>query len=429
MHIRLWLILILIAHPFDTVGELFSRKSIIPDTSVDYLIVTPEVFEGNAARLARHRNAFKGDDVERADVIRLSELLSLHDSLFGNSGNSIPIYHKIREILQVFITTHFKNLRYIVFFGTDSIGWNGEKEHPESYGSMPSYIAGIGMDSYDTSNDTIIDYSDEFYILDTNGNDNGILPGIGRIPCATNEQADRYISKIIDFDNGIHDGPWRNKALLLADDAMKGEEIDPINYQHFDAAEGIDSLLDRQKYITSKVYLSAFRKDSYGIHREAGAAFLQRVGDGALWTVFFGHGNPGGLTNEGFITADMAEQLNNSGKPTIFISLSCQNGAFHLPTGQSMGKRFLFTLGGGALAYIASTNLEFSDANQTFMQEFFRIHDSLPNASIGTLMRLAKRRCTPNRLEYYHILGDPALVPVRKKHPIQIGRASCRERV
>lgn len=78
-----------------------------------------------------------------------------------------------------------------------------------------------------------------------------------------------------------------------------------------------------------------------------------------------------------------------------------------------MCKSFLFAPGGGAIAYIASPVIQYQSSSEGFAKAFFSNLTRHANTSIGNAMLLAKSSEGSSMARYFHLLGDPAIQPLR----------------
>lgn len=383
----------------------------------DYLIVTAKEFVNEALVLARHRNNFCSDDVEHAGVVTVEQLYALSDV-----QDTVSLHARIWTLLGWAYRNWSIPLRYIVLVGDDRIEWDYFQSRPVSRGRVPSFLSGYSI-IFTGGNlpDTLFDFSDDFYgdidketLLDIS-----FMPtynagvAIGRIPCETQKQCSVYVRKVIDYDNEpVVNIGWKNSILLMADDTIHEGGSDPLGILHIKAAETLSSSASIKKYLQSKVYFSQYGFGSDFLFSDAFETFRKKLESGALWTVYFGHGSAGKLSDEGFIKGSDVVRIQNRTRPTNMISLSCSNGSYHVPYNNSMCKQFLFS-SGGAITYIGSTFLEYADPSEKFVDIFFRCADTSGGNSIGSIMLETRRQCLKYypyvKLYHYHLLGDPAI--------------------
>ncbi|MFW6245187.1 MAG: C25 family cysteine peptidase, partial [Fibrobacterota bacterium] len=214
---------------------------------------------------------------------------------------------------------------------------------------------------------------------------------------------------VIRYDYSFEYGPRGNRALLLADDTRQGSSSDPLRFSHFTSAETIARETALKQFELTKLYLSMYDVNENYRHEEARQVFLNEINRGQKWVLFFGHGCPAYVSDEVTVHANDVDHFAQESEPFFFYSFSCRNGAYHIPYQESMAKRFLFKGRGGALAFVASTALEYSTPSLYFARYLFSVLDTVPDVSIGRMTLLAKRNAHNMGVQYYHLLGDPAI--------------------
>ncbi|KMQ52529.1 hypothetical protein CHISP_0796 [Chitinispirillum alkaliphilum] len=391
---------------------LHSQQLIIEDylneaNAADYLLIAPELFVNQTLRLAHHRNSFQGDGVGDAKVVRLETI----DSIF-RTHDTVQRYKALWKGLKYANENWSEPLKYIVFIGNDSLGWDSTGRLV-NFGLMPSIPNGYQYYRRHGGRDTVIRYSDDYYL---SVNRSSLYPvnvprnpqdlRIGRIPCQTVSELSTYIDKVIAYDLGRR-FEVSNNALLIADDARKANVADPLGFSHFTTAQTISTQTALSWYNITRLYLSMYTMDENFRHVEANQEF-HSVLNNQKWIIFFGHGSPGVLTDEHLITSSDLLLVDRNYPPFIFLSFSCLNGVYHIPKDSSMLKQALFTENGGAVAYVASTTLEYALPNENFANAMFRVYSSDSGVTLGQMVNGAKRSIM-SRVEHYHLFGDPAL--------------------
>jgi hypothetical protein len=376
------------------------------NNTCDYLIVTPADFVDGAVRLAKHRNEYPHDYVEKAHVVHL-------DSIYSEftPTDTLPKHEIIWYGLKWMYENWEESFEYLVLMGDDSLVIDTPTVTVASFGRMPTFIERV----INNNGIFLLYFSDDFYTTLTNDvptvlHDKlfSVPVAIGRIPCETALHCDAYVSKIINFDLHAPKGEWRNRVLLCADDAIQANGPDYV--RHWESTEKIinDYVTD---YFPSKCYLSFFPNDNNGHKPEATNYLFNTINSGSLWTIFYGNGNKVAIADEEkLLSVDMISRFDNVSKPTILFSFTRSNGAYHLPYKESMCKQFLLMAEGGCLMYIACPTISFSSVNQLFGSEIFTVVKNNPQWSIGkTLYTATKVTVQKDVFPRYAVLGDPAI--------------------
>jgi hypothetical protein len=277
--------------------------------------------------------------------------------------------------------------------------------------------------------DTSITYSDFIYWIvsdscsyaEEKGNDRfnaynrTMAPfSVGRIPARTVAECSVYVEKVISFENNVNPRLWYNTAILCADDRFMGTIPDVLTSRHFESAETIwDTTLT--DFFSRKVYLSSFLKTSSGSHENARNAFFTNVNSGARWCVYFGHGHPDSLSDEGFLRNSDALRFTNDTTPTMFFSFSCSNADFLRKPESQMCREYLFKPSGGCISYFAASYETYSFDNENLALGLFSQARDTARLSLGRAVLNAFSVRADYNMSFYHILGDPALTFGKQK--------------
>lgn len=396
-------------------------------TSCDYLVICPDSFVSCGVKLASYRNSYQLDDVEDAKVVSLSTIMEkfpVDDSL----PRAFSIWYALK-----YATEHWSvKPEYVVLLGDDSVKVTAIDTlyvKAQSVGLMPTfyYNASITKKYRDSTKfDTTFDYSDAPFLsveydsipplhgmeiqYDSDLRNLANTFALGRIPVQSNGECTTYINKIINYEQPGVDNFTYNRMILTADDAKQGELQDP--------ASSLCPFLGTMDYIAEKclkgcfldkTYLSSFQKSSSGNHEKARIHFFESINKGARCAMYFGHGHPDSLSDEGFLRASDVGLFANDKFPAMFFSFSCSNGDFLRKSTPQMCKTFLLRPNGGCIAYIAATVPTYALSNERLGLTIFSQLDSSVSISIGKALYNAFAVTMNYGNYYYHMLGDPAL--------------------
>jgi hypothetical protein len=233
--------------------------------------------------------------------------------------------------------------------------------------------------------------SDDWFV-DLNGDG---LPdmAIGRLPVQTPAEVSTMVAKII-----AHEKSGRaNEALLVADKTEKADDFDFV-----EAAQKVGALFP------STVGLRKVFRGEYGSDAQAKEAFLHYLGQGSLVVNYLGHG--GMMEWRGnLFTADDAEALANGGGLPFFINMTCLNGFFQAPYGDSLAESLLKAENGGAVAVWTSSGMTEPGGQLKMNQELVRQLFNGEDLTIGEAIMKAKRTTSDKDIRRTWILfGDPA---------------------
>lgn len=241
------------------------------------------------------------------------------------------------------------------------------------------------------------------------------LPQIstGRIPVSNLEDALSVVNKIRNHILFSDTGAWREKVILLADDANKaGGGSFAAEITH---VMNSDMIYD---YIGDELNVSCLYGTDYVPNFSGGGwptlpgltnDFITEINTGAAWINYIGHGNETTLADE--IIVDMARDMDRisppDGKESIWVIGSCGFG--HYDNAECMSEELLKTEH-GAVALITPTRDLSIDAVAIYIQALYANIDDYLNGlndyRIGDILRVSK---TGGSQLHYHLFGDPAM--------------------
>jgi len=215
---------------------------------------------------------------------------------------------------------------------------------------------------------------------------------IGRLPVQIPQEASTMVAKIVAHEKSTR----TNEALLVAD---KTEQTDDFDFA--DAAQKVGALFP------SAVGLRKVFRGEYGSDAQAKEALLHYLGQGPLLVNYLGHG--GMMEWRGnLFTADDVEALANGGGLPFFINMTCLNGFFQAPYGDSLAESLLKAENGGAVAVWTSSGMTEPGGQLKMNQELVRQLFSGENGTIGEAVMKAKRVVNDRDIRRTWILfGDP----------------------
>jgi hypothetical protein len=215
---------------------------------------------------------------------------------------------------------------------------------------------------------------------------------LGRLPVQTVAEASAVVAKIIAHEKSTR----MSEALLVAD---KTEETDDFDFA--EAAQKVGVLFP------STVGVRKVFRGEFGSNEQAKEALLNYLGQGSLLVNYVGHGGMmewrGNLFN-----AEDAEALTNGGRLPFFVSMTCLNGFFQAPYGDSLAEVLLKAEQGGAVAVWTSSGMTLPRGQSVMNQELVRQLFNGEDLTIGEAAMKAKRAVSDKDIRRTWILfGDP----------------------
>jgi len=231
--------------------------------------------------------------------------------------------------------------------------------------------------------------SDDWFV---DFNDDGLPDmAIGRLPVQTTEEAASVVSKIIAYDQAPP-GDWTREVLTVAD------ENGDFDFEK--ASQEVEDLFPEQMTVWS-VYRS-----QAGIEA-AREAILGSINEGKLLVNYMGHGSVD-LWSGSLLSEDDAASFTNSSRLTFLVGMTCLNGFFQTPYGESLAETLLKAETGGAVAVWTSSGLTYPVAQSLMNKELMRLLFNGQGLTLGEAAAQAKAATTDQDVRRSWILiGDP----------------------
>ena len=174
------------------------------------------------------------------------------DLIFNEFSSGTPDAMAIRLMNKMFYDRDSSKFKYLIMFGA------GSQDNRQILAKRPCTI--LTYESTGSHDETSSYVSDDFFgMLEDNSGKNPanelLLLGVGRIPCASLEEAESDVDKLLDYVNNPDYGPWRNNALLIADYYEEDHNL------HAYQAEGLGNIIASELGLPinrNKVFLSQF---------------------------------------------------------------------------------------------------------------------------------------------------------------------------
>jgi len=387
------------------------------DTSepVDYVIVTADEFEDAADELAAwRRNHLTGLTETRPARVRVVRISDVYDEFSAGMKDASAIRYFLEYAFRYYGSAGDDPVSYAVLMGDHTYDTR-DNLHTGAPDFMPSWennrsgLAYIRFGNVQYPSDDPLVSLDALY---------DAVPDIivGRIPVSSASEALAVVqNKIIRSERNPDRGPWRNKAILIADDVCQGHDHDTLGFTHMNQTESIDRVIPAQ-FDRDKIYLYDYgEKCVYDSKPSAKRDLLASWSEGAWLVNYIGHGADIVLADEHVFDSVDIPLLDNEGRLPVVGTFSCSVGKFSKPLGQGLGEAWVRAPHGGSLASYAATNVTFPSNNAILnvavMQEMFPDPDRpWKPVTVGAALTNAKRRMLDDGIKYV-CLGDPGSRP------------------
>ena len=175
---------------------------------------------------------------------------------------------------------------------------------------------------------------------------------------------------------------------------------DEFNFEG--ASEEVRALLPA--YLTvRKIFRGQFSSDA-----QAKAELLNGINQGALLVNFIGHGSVESWRGS-LLTLEDAESLINGLKLPFFMNMTCLNGFFQNPYGETLAEALMKANGGGAIAIWTSSGLTEPDKQAVMNKELIKLLFGRDSITLGEATARAKASVTDQDIRKTWILfGDPS---------------------
>jgi len=215
---------------------------------------------------------------------------------------------------------------------------------------------------------------------------------LGRLPVQTSEEASAVVFKIIAYEKST----GTNEALLVAD---KMEMTDGFDFAA--AARKLKALFP------SSVGVKQFFRGDYSNDSQAREVLLGYLSKGSLLVNYMGHGGMGEWRGLIFTSQD-ADGLPNDMRLPFFVNMTCLNGFFHAPYGDSIAEVLLKAEQGGSVAVWTSSGMTFPAGQAAMNQELIKLLFNGEGLTIGEAAMKAKKVVNDKDIRRTWILfGDP----------------------
>ena len=372
------------------------------------VIVTNETLMPQAERVAQlHRD---NDNM----VVHVLD----QQHIFNEFSSGTPDPMAIRIMNKMFYDRDLNGkFKYLLMFGSGS--YDNRQLLAKNPCNIITYETSV---SHDENNSYVSD--DFFGQLDDNSGANPagdlLRLGVGRIPCASLEEAQTDVDKLINYVNNPDYGPWRNNALFIADYVYGPPEAPSTEtFLHENQAEGVVNLINDELnigFVANKVYVHQFPIDpATGFLPDGRKSMNSLLENGQYFMTYVGHANPNQLTKEVQLwTTYESRRVNNTHLP--IVTTACCDVARYDGTQRGLMEIMFHNPNGGAIAMLATTRAAYANGNdainRAFVSYLFNYNSSKTMTTLGEAYMLSKQwfgTATSCNKMMFSLFGDPAM--------------------
>ncbi|ESU27392.1 hypothetical protein FLJC2902T_20970 [Flavobacterium limnosediminis JC2902] len=396
-------------------GSIFTNGQGVPE-DIDYLIVTPSSLKAQAEKLANfHRNYSQLN-------VKVVELPLIYQEFSSGKQDIGAIRNFIKYIYNSYPTFPSEDgkIKYVNLFGDASFDYKNR-----IFGNtnvVPVFEALFKVVS--ANNSTSVNFhnyltfmSDDFFVLmdddeGTMASPKGVDVAVGRMLVNSPEQADQMVNKVIEYHDEKSYGRWRNKYVVISDDA---ENTSDATLQ-----QTLDNLADELYVQKPFVNVRKIHSDSYIQVTAAGgerypsvnADFISELESGGLVFNYFGHGGEDGLAQERLFDKATAQNLKNQFRYPLFVTITCEFTRFDNPFRPTAGEYMYWNKAGGAISLITTTR-EIGqgpgDNINAVLNSKLYAFGSTNYVSVAEALRQTKNQVSVGDQNVVFCVGDPAL--------------------
>ncbi len=268
----------------------------------------------------------------------------------------------------------------------------------------------------------------ESCFVQIDGNDplNDLLPdmAIGRLPVASADALAGLVAKIVRYETAAPAGPWRSRAVFLADNADEAGDFAAF------AEQGIQSLpagvFPRRLYYDPQPSASTWLEHDPLLARDRAIGYFSA---GAALLSYSGHSNQWQWAVTGPpLQADQPDDkqylfglfdtdiLENRERLPMVLAMTCLSSAFQTPafSGTSLDERLVLRPDGGAIASWGSTGQSVANGHENLQHGFLQALGAATTAAelatltnAGYLELFSNGGCCQDALRTFVLLGDP----------------------
>ncbi|MGN6419652.1 MAG: type IX secretion system sortase PorU [Pseudobacter sp.] len=382
------------------------------------IILTDPSLTGQAQRIADFHQQRDG----------ISSRIVTTVQVYAEFSSGIPDPVAVRDFLKMYYDRSngdpAKRPAYLLLLGAGSFDYKDRITNNTNL--VPAWESGVSLEPLGTYT------SDDFFGFLDDGDDisqTGVHLldiGIGRIPASNDQEAARYINKLIAYTSSKALGPWRNELTFVADDEDGN--------LHLQDAEVITQTVQTTNSLfnTDKIYLDAYPQESGAAgarYPAVNQAIGSRMFSGNLIWNYTGHGSNRRLAEEVVLDQDIVNSFNNADKLPLFITGTCDFGPYDNPLIGSLGEDLLLRDKTGAIALMTTTRLVQSFSNRIMNQNY--LATALKQQPDGSYLRLGDAVMQAKNLTYtnnsdvinnrkFTLLGDPALRLAFPQHKVAV---------
>ena len=436
----------------DMTFKIYGENVIVWDITDEMVPINRPIFSSDETymRVAIPQNiikryqVFKTDDIinisdisiinnKKWDILRSekndADHIIIGPESFRNASNKLinhrakSIYCSLEDIYNEFSGGNKDPIAIKYFLSWAQTNWN----------TSPTSVLFMGDADYDYRNITgeskIIVPTIQVGLLNSHATDdrlvafNGNIPEMasGRYPARTISEVTDFCDKIIEFENNMKKGLWKQRITLVADDPIRPEKESfelSVGKSHTYNSEKIARIIPEFMEM-KKIYLVKYEDVNEGSNFNiakptATKELIETINLGTSIINYIGHGNSTQWAQEKLLIINEnrndIELIDTDMKLPLWIAGTCNWGHFDKINEESFAEELIRTPMDGASAIISTSRGISVTSNIQFLERIFNQifkDNGISDLTVGSLLQSVKTGGSDGEL--FHLFGDPAM--------------------
>jgi hypothetical protein len=215
---------------------------------------------------------------------------------------------------------------------------------------------------------------------------------IGRLPARTASEANLMVSKILTYEQERELNTPLRGAVMVADTGFESQSVQ---------TSGL---------LPGTVTIQTINRSEIGNDDLTRGQIVNALNEGPMIVNYYGHGSIDVWTGANLLDSDLALNLTNNNRVSLFVMMTCLNGYSHDAFIDSLGESVLKAQNGGAVAVWASSGFTDSQPQITMDLEFYRQLFGAEPVRLGQAIRNSKAAISDQDVRRtWMLFGDPAM--------------------
>ena len=381
---------------------------------LDYLIITSPKLIQPAIRLANHHISHNNLNVK---VLTTDDIYQE----FSSGKQDISAIRNLVRYVYNNASTPDRRLKYLALLGDTSVDYKNRWE--DNNNIVPTFHTLQSTSNYSSY------MSDDFFGM-MDDNEGKMLArdkldiAVGRIIADEVSLANAMVDKAINYQKDVAYGSWRNNIITISDDVDQTYEFESIQKTLNDLSDEISE--KKPEYNIKKILADSYiQQTSAGGNRypDVNKSITEAIEVGGLVVNYFGHGGEDGLAHEFIYTQNDANNLNNTNRYPLFVTVTCEFTKFDYPNRITAGELTYWNKKGGAIGLITTTraiSVSLGVEYNLIMNPHLLGYNTNDYKTPAEALRITKNMLGDRLRRVVFFIGDPAMHLAQPKPSVQL---------